>query len=83
MTLDALIGADGAKEIDQVGEIRFHALGDTGLGSAQEAENVAGEMATDYAAGAGGLNPAFLFHLGDVIYGPDKAAHYQTVTKRE
>jgi Calcineurin-like phosphoesterase len=76
MTLDGLIGADGAKEIDQVGEIRFHALGDSGVGSAQEAENVAGEMATDYAAGAGGLNPAFLLHLGDVIYGPDKAAHY-------
>src|ERR1700682_265258 len=76
MTLDELIGADGVKEIDQAGEIRFHALGDSGVGQAQEAENVADEMATDYKAGAGGLNPAFLFHLGDVIYGPDKAAHY-------
>jgi predicted phosphodiesterase len=46
------------------------------VGQAQEAENIADEMATDYGPGAGGVNPAFLFHLGDVIYGPDKAAHY-------
>ncbi len=76
MTLDDLVGADGVKEIEQVGEIRFHALGDSGVGQATEAENVAEEMATDFKPGAGGLNPAFLFHLGDVIYGPDKAAHY-------
>jgi calcineurin-like phosphoesterase family protein len=76
MTLDELIGADGVREIEQDGEIRFHALGDSGVGQAQEAENISDEMATDYKAGAGGLNPAFLFHLGDVIYGPDKAAHY-------
>jgi hypothetical protein len=76
MTLDEIIGADGVKEIEQVGEIRFHALGDSGVGQAQEAQNVSDEMATDYTAGAGGLNPAFLFHLGDVIYGPDKGAHY-------
>jgi Calcineurin-like phosphoesterase len=76
MTLDDVIGADGTKEIEQAGEIRFHALGDTGVGNAQEAENVSEEMATDFKAGAGGMNPAFLLHLGDVIYGPDKAANY-------
>jgi hypothetical protein len=76
MTLDDLIGAQGVKEIQQVGELRFHSLGDSGVGEAQEAEAVSDEMAIDYKAGAGGLNPAFLFHLGDVIYGPDKAAHY-------
>lgn len=76
MLLDEVIGTDGVKEIEQVGEIRFHALGDSGVGHAQEAENVSDEMATDYKAGAGGLNPAALLHLGDVIYGPDKAVHY-------
>lgn len=76
MILDDVIGADGVKEIEQAGELRFHALGDSGVGQATEAETISDEMATDYAAGAGGLNPAFLFHLGDVIYGPDKGAHY-------
>ena len=76
MTLDELIGADGVKEIEQAGEIRFHALGDSGVGQAQEAENISDEMSTDYKAGVGGLNPAALLHLGDVIYGPDKGAHY-------
>ncbi len=76
MDLSEVIGADGVKEIADLGEIRFHALGDSGVGMAQEAEQVAGEMATDYQPGAGGLNPAFLFHLGDVIYGPGKEQHY-------
>jgi hypothetical protein len=72
MDLAEIIGSDGVKEIAQLGEIRFHALGDTGVGHAQEAEQVSEDMATDYKPGAGGLNPAFLFHLGDVIYGPRK-----------
>jgi hypothetical protein len=76
MTLDEIIGSDGTKEIEQTGELRFHALGDSGVGQAQEAETVSDEMASDYNPSAGGLNPAFLFHLGDVIYGPDKGSHY-------
>lgn len=76
MDLSEVIGADGVTEIEGVGEIRFHALGDSGEGMAHQAEQVSDEMATDYRAGASGLNPAFLLHLGDVIYGPDKMAHY-------
>jgi hypothetical protein len=76
MMLSDVIGAEGASEIEQLGEIRFHALGDSGVGNAAEAEKVAEEMATDFKPGAGALNPAFLFHLGDVIYGPDKDTHY-------
>jgi transposase IS116/IS110/IS902 family protein len=48
LTLDDVIGADGTKEIVQTGELRFHALGDSGVGQAQEAESVSDEMATDY-----------------------------------
>ena len=33
-------------------------------------------MTTDFKASGGGLNPAFMFHLGDVVYGPDKESHY-------
>jgi hypothetical protein len=74
--LTDVIGADGVQEIVDVGEIRFHALGDSGWGNAHDAEQISDEMATDYKPAAGGLNPAFLFHLGDVIYGTDKESHY-------
>ena len=74
--LSEIIGSDGVNEIQKLGEIRFHALGDSGVNHAEEAEKIANEMATDFTAGAGPLNPAFLFHLGDVIYGPGKQDHY-------
>jgi len=76
MTLPEIIGEPGTQEITDVGEIRFHALGDSGVGQAVEAEAIGDDMATDFDPSAGGLNPAFLFHLGDVVYGPDKDAHY-------
>jgi hypothetical protein len=76
MALSDIIGTAGVHEIEQLGEIRFHALGDSGVGHAIAAEHVAEDMATDFKVGAGGLNPAFLFHLGDVIYGPGKEHHY-------
>ena len=76
LELSEVIGAAGVKEIEDLGEISFHALGDSGVGSAHEAQMISDEMATDFKPGAGALNPAFLFHLGDVIYGNDKANHY-------
>jgi len=76
LQLAEVIGAAGVQEIQAAGEIRLHALGDSGVGQAHEAELVSEEMASDFKPGAGGMNPAFLFHLGDVIYGPDKEAHY-------
>ncbi|MFL6452048.1 MAG: metallophosphoesterase family protein [Bryobacteraceae bacterium] len=76
LSLSDVIGAAGAQEIERFKEIRFHALGDTGVGHATSAQVVADDMATDYKPGAGALNPAFLFHLGDVIYGTDKETHY-------
>jgi len=76
MQLSDIIGAEGVKEIEDLGEIRLHALGDSGVGEAHAAQQVADEMATDFKPEAGGLNPAFLLHLGDVIYGNDKENHY-------
>jgi hypothetical protein len=71
-----IIGVDGVKEIEQLGELRFHTVGDSGVNHATDAEEVAQDMAVDFKPDAGGLNPAFLFHLGDVVYGPDKDNHY-------
>jgi hypothetical protein len=76
MTLAEVIGDAGVAEIETAGEFRFHALGDSGVGNAQEAEQVSEEMAGDYTPTGGAVNPAFLFHLGDVIYGVGKESHY-------
>jgi Calcineurin-like phosphoesterase len=76
MTLAEVIGDAGASEIEAIGEIRFHALGDSGNGNATEAEQVSEEMSGDYTPTGGGVNPAFMLHLGDVVYGPGKEAHY-------
>jgi hypothetical protein len=76
MTLTDIIGTEGVSQIEQLGELRFHALGDSGATHGDDAELVAEEMTTDFKPGADALNPAFLFHLGDIVYGPDKAAHY-------
>jgi hypothetical protein len=53
MDLSEVIGADGVKEIQDLGEICFHALCDTGVGTAHEAQLVADEMATDFKPTAG------------------------------
>lgn len=74
--LAEIIGSKGVGEIEQLGEIRLHTVGDTGVGQAEEAELVAEDRSIDLKAGAGALNPALLLHLGDVVYGPDKGVHY-------
>jgi Calcineurin-like phosphoesterase len=74
--LESIIGAAAVAEIEQIQELRFQSVGDSGVGHAEDAEEVANEMATDFKAGSDALNPAFLFHLGDVIYGPNKTEHY-------
>ena len=51
-----IIGAQGVAEVEQLGEIRFHTLGDSGVGHAEKAEEVAEDMATDFKAGAGALS---------------------------
>ena len=74
--LETIIGAEAVAEIEQIQELRFHSVGDSGVGHAEDAEEVANEMATDFKVGSDALNPAFLFHLGDVIYGTNKTEHY-------
>jgi hypothetical protein len=76
LKLADIVGEAGVAEIEKIGELRFHSVGDSGVGHAEDAESVADEMAGDFKAGADALNPAFLLHLGDVVYGPDKGDHY-------
>src|SRR6185312_11696023 len=67
MTLDEIIGTNGVAEIKHAGAITFHATGDTGSPDIMT-ELVSGAMATDYDAAHPETSPAFLLHLGDVIY---------------
>jgi 3',5'-cyclic AMP phosphodiesterase CpdA len=69
MALAEVIGSQAADQIEQSGKIAFHAVGDTGdvhLSTARDQESVIDSMTNDLTAVAAA--PAFLFHLGDVVY---------------
>jgi hypothetical protein len=69
MALAEVIGAQATDQIEQSGKIVFHAVGDTGdvrLSTARDQESVIDSMTNDLTAVAS--TPAFLFHLGDVVY---------------
>lgn len=76
-TLDQIIGTQGAQQIQASGSIRFHATGDTGHGSNTAQGAVADAMQTDFHITTPEVSPAFFFHLGDVIYGPNKDQDYR------
>jgi hypothetical protein len=79
MNLADIIGQSGVDAIQRSGSIRFHATGDTGraAGDSTEQDAVAEAMTSDFQAGHDDTNPAFFFHLGDVIYGHRKSALYR------
>jgi hypothetical protein len=79
MQLQDIIGRPGADEIQKAGAIKLHVIGDAGRsgGDGVPQEQVAQAMTADYDAAAHGHNPALLLHLGDVIYGHQKAALYR------
>jgi len=69
MTLEDVIGTDGANEIAAEKELTFHTVGDTGEPHGTSQEDVALAMAADYTnVAVSGQQPAFFLHLGDVNY---------------
>jgi len=77
MTLADVIGAQGAQEIAGAPSIKFHAVGDTGKGMDTPQGDVANAMTADFNISQPATCPAFFFHLGDVIYGPNKDQEYR------
>lgn len=77
MTLEDVVGAPGAAEIQAAGALRFHSLGDSGRRPDSPQQWVAEAMAQDYDANNPGRSPAFMFHLGDVVYGANKDQGYR------
>jgi hypothetical protein len=67
MTLDEIVGTAGLKQIQTAGSITFHSVGDTGSPDTMT-EIISEAMATDYDIAHPETCPAFLLHLGDVIY---------------
>ncbi len=67
------------KLIEDAGKIIFHALGDSGASNVRKYANelhVADQVTLDAASSTGGNRPAFLFHLGDVVYDFGEAQYY-------
>lgn len=77
MALADVIGAQGAQQIQDSGSIRFHAVGDTGKSADSPQGDVANAMTADFDISHPETCPAFFFHLGDVIYGPNKDQEYR------
>jgi predicted phosphodiesterase len=67
MQLDEIVGTDGMNEIVASGSITFHAVGDTGSPDTMT-EKISSAMAADYNIANPAASPAFLLHLGDIIY---------------
>jgi len=76
MSLDEIIGTDGATAIEKEKSITFHAVGDTGHPHGTMQEIIAAAMAEDFDAGHPERSPAFFLHLGDVIYYNNTDAGY-------
>jgi hypothetical protein len=78
LDLASVLGETAVREIADSGAIKFHAVGDTGRADDNsDPEAVSRMMSSDYTVGDDAHNPAFFFHLGDVIYGPNKENAYR------
>jgi Calcineurin-like phosphoesterase len=72
-------GPNIVRQIAQSGGIVFHALGDSGASSSRKYAseiNVADQLTTDAHSADPSDRPAFLFHLGDVVYDFGESKYY-------
>jgi hypothetical protein len=70
MALADVLGASVVQQIQQSGKIVFHSVGDTGGVKEPSHQFAVADALTADLAGKdyGSGRPAFLFHLGDVVY---------------
>ena len=80
--LASALGTQGAADVQAIaksGRIVFHAVGDTGaayLTKLVNEETVADHMSADFHTSQGADRPAFLFHLGDIVYSFGESQFY-------
>ena len=78
MTLDEVIGPEDVVKVRGGGWIVFHVVGDTGKGKHSPQSEVIDLMRADYDPSRPPADqPAFLLHLGDVVYGTNKEDLYR------
>jgi hypothetical protein len=73
------LGAHVVEQIKQAGQIVFHAMGDSGAVNERKFANeirVTDQLAQDARFSAGADRPAFLYHLGDVVYDFGESEYY-------
>jgi hypothetical protein len=75
MTLADIFPTKEIQAIRKHGAISLHAFGDSGVGTPEQHE-VADAMSLDVNHDQPELGPAFLLHLGDIIYGNNKLPRY-------
>lgn len=79
MNLEDIVGSDAINNIQSSGQLVFHTVGDTGAtmgaGPGKEAA-VTDKMAADFVGENPEDVPAFLYHLGDVIYNFGEDEYY-------
>lgn len=72
-------GAEILRGIKKAGKIVFHVLGDSGASNSRKYQNelsVADQLAMDAHDAESDDRPAFLFHLGDVVYDFGESQYY-------
>jgi hypothetical protein len=75
MALSDFFSAKDIQAISDFGSLSFHAMGDSGVGSPEQ-HAIADAMSRDINVSHPEQGPAFLLHLGDIIYGQNKKAEY-------
>ena len=81
-TLASALGSQGPADVQAIqkaGQIVFHATGDSGassLGKLGHELSVADHLTNDFHTSTGADRPAFLFHLGDIVYNFGEAQYY-------
>lgn len=82
LTLQDALGSGGAATIQGIhkaGQIVFHSIGDSGASNAGKYKNeitVADQLTLDCHNSSPADRPAFLFHLGDVVYDFGESQYY-------
>jgi hypothetical protein len=78
LPLNAILGNDRVKAIQDSGQIVFHCVGDTGgFNGTDTQEAVATAMEAQFTSAATNAVPAFFYHLGDVIYYNGESSMYE------
>jgi hypothetical protein len=78
MELSDVLGPDATDALAAASQLSFHTVGDTGASQAYRIKSeasVADTMAADITDGSS-ATPAFLFHLGDVVYNFGEGQYY-------